>query len=398
MKNLLTNFLNDPNAPKYVVCPSELRVMPNGEVSKNKRYLQNRQDIYDKTMMYVSKLCTKLHNQTLNISDVKFPVHSILTGRRNNPPEPGIGALSVYNPLHYMKLPELFMEYTSSMTGKSPSTTGAGLEGAMTKGPFNALSAVYDLNNALLSFILCDHHGFLSSAGYVGPKFHVEHDITLILPEIWSRMHVYERDPQFLIDHGYLEPCQDFEYDNHTLLFSRMGYRITKKFVKIFAGRVLSCPDSLFTSEILHPEEQSLRIFADSMSNIVESHKNAAEIIMSSADVDRAIPPLKALLNIMRYGQYNGLTPSSEAFREMFKRENVIDSEWYLARLTNRQSYYASHLKNGIQYLQTFARSQENNGKADLETRITKIRSELLHVNSPEYLSTLIGTTGRCAL
>ena len=38
------------------------------------------------------------------------------------------------------------------MTGKSPSTTGAGSEGALTKSPFNALPAIYDLNAALLSY------------------------------------------------------------------------------------------------------------------------------------------------------------------------------------------------------------------------------------------------------
>jgi hypothetical protein len=45
----------------------------------------------------------------------------------------------VHNPIHYFELPELFMELASSMTGKSPSTTGAGSEGALTKGPFNML-------------------------------------------------------------------------------------------------------------------------------------------------------------------------------------------------------------------------------------------------------------------
>ena len=42
--------------------------------------------------------------------------------------------LCSYNPLHYMELPELFMEFISSMTGKSPSTTGAASEGALIKG------------------------------------------------------------------------------------------------------------------------------------------------------------------------------------------------------------------------------------------------------------------------
>lgn len=54
------------------------------------------------------------------------PVHVVAAGRRNNPPDEGIRPLCPYNPLHYMELPELFIEFISSMTGKSPSTTGAG--------------------------------------------------------------------------------------------------------------------------------------------------------------------------------------------------------------------------------------------------------------------------------
>jgi ABC-2 type transport system permease protein len=60
----------------------------------------------------------------------------------------------VFNPLHYQELPELFMDFVSSLTGKSPSTTGAGSEGALTKGPFNAVRATADLNNALIGMIL----------------------------------------------------------------------------------------------------------------------------------------------------------------------------------------------------------------------------------------------------
>jgi hypothetical protein len=45
------------------------------------------------------------------------------------------------------------MDYVCSLTGKSPSTTGAGSEGALTKGPFNALNMCYDLNASIVSMI-----------------------------------------------------------------------------------------------------------------------------------------------------------------------------------------------------------------------------------------------------
>ena len=97
-------------------------------------------------------------------------------------------ALCSYGPLHYMEVPELFMEFISSMTGKSPSTTGAGSEGALTKGPFNALPAIIDLNANLLSYVLTGHDGWLSAAGYVGPHVKVDHDFSLLVPELFARM------------------------------------------------------------------------------------------------------------------------------------------------------------------------------------------------------------------
>src|SRR5690606_30296192 len=133
---------------------------------------------------------------------------------------------AVFNPIHYMELPELFMEFISSMTGKSPSTTGAGSEGALTKGPFNMMPAIIDLNAALVSYLLTGHSGFISAAGYVGPKVRVDHDISLLIPEVWCRMSPEERDPAFLIGEGYLERCEDFEHNGRRVLASRLGYRI----------------------------------------------------------------------------------------------------------------------------------------------------------------------------
>src|SRR2546423_6728038 len=121
---------------------------------------------------------------------VTMPVSAVLVGRQNNPADPpaGIRGLAVYNPIHYQELPELFMDFVCSLTGKSPSTTGAGSEGALTKGPFNALRPAADLNNALVGFILTGLAGFSTAAGYIGPKVRVDHDVSLLIPEVWCRL------------------------------------------------------------------------------------------------------------------------------------------------------------------------------------------------------------------
>jgi hypothetical protein len=161
------------------------------------------------------------------------------------------------------------MDYVCSLTGKSPSTTGAGSEGALTKGPFNALAATADLNNTLVSMLLCGYAGFSSAAGFIGPHGRVDHDISLLIPEIWCRLFPHERDPERMIEAGHLERLEDYAFEGRRVLASRLGYRITARFVHTFFGRVFDNPAATFTDEILKPETQDARVFADGVCNIV---------------------------------------------------------------------------------------------------------------------------------
>src|SRR4029077_8221355 len=127
------------------------------------------------------------------------PVGAVLAGRRLNPPEPGVKPMCVFNPIHYQELPEAFMDLIASLTGKSPSTTGTGSEGALTKGPFNALPPIYDLNAAYVSFALTGLPIFSTAAGWVGPHHRVDHDISVLVPEVCGRMTPSERVPAALL-------------------------------------------------------------------------------------------------------------------------------------------------------------------------------------------------------
>ena len=188
----------------WSICSAQPRLI-GGKPTKNPRYLQLRPDMARPRDRYVAEMGARLSRRLPLSAPVHFPVIAVLSGRRNNPPEPGIRPLCVYGPIHYQELPELFMDYVCSLTGKSPSTTGAGSEGALTKGPFNALAATADLNNALVSFLLTGYAGFSSAAGFVGPHYRVDHDISLLVPEIWCRLYPHERDPRHLIEAGHLE-------------------------------------------------------------------------------------------------------------------------------------------------------------------------------------------------
>ncbi|MEI6082817.1 MAG: hypothetical protein WCS70_00795, partial [Verrucomicrobiota bacterium] len=332
MQALLREFV-DGAAPAFVVSSAHPRLVA-GKPSKNPRYLQTRPDLLRERDCYLAEMSTRLWRRCPVGEPLHTPVNAVLPGRRNNPPEGNVRSLAVYNPIHYMELPELFMEFICSMTGKSPSTTGAGSEGALTKGPFNALPPIIDLNNALVSLLLTGDAVFVTAAGYVGPHFRVDHDISLLAPEVWSRMTVAERDPQFLIANGYLERCRDFDSSAQPVLASRLGWRITMKFVHAFFGRVFHHPHSVFTPKMLRPETQDLDIFVDGMENIIATQRRVAQAYFDDGSIADACPPLRALLHIMRDDQFDGRDLNHPEVRAMFTRESLLASDWYAARLT----------------------------------------------------------------
>ncbi|MGD8590039.1 MAG: hypothetical protein PVG22_14530, partial [Chromatiales bacterium] len=325
------------------------------------------------------------------------PVDAVLAGRRNNPPEPGIRPLAVYNPIHYQELPELFMDFVCSLTGKSPSTTGAGSEGALTKGPFNALRPTADLNNALVSYILTGYPGFSSSAGYIGPNLRVDHDISLLVPEIWARLDERKRDPQFMIEHGYLESLEDFEYQGRKVLASRLGYRITDRFVHGVMGKLFDNPTTVFTEAILKPETQGLEVFVDGIENIVEAQQRVGQQYLDDGSVEDACPPLKALLYIMATGEYQGKTVHDPAIRGMFSRDYLLASDWYRERLEIKQQRDTLLFQRHLDYLQDFL---ERPGYADvveslgIRERLARAEQRLAGARDPAYLESLVGTLG----
>lgn len=387
MRKNLSDFLEETK-PEYVVSSANPRLI-DGKPSKNVRYLQNRDDIVNRRKYYISDIGSRLARGIAPGKEVPHPVNAVISGRRNNPASEGIRALAVHGPLHYLELPELFMEYIASMTGKSPSTVGAGLEGAMTKGPFNALCAVTDLNAALVSFALTRYDGWLSSAGYIGVKYRVDHDISLLIPEIWARMRPSELDVQNLIKVGMLERCKDFEYGGKKVLASRLGWRITEDFVIRYFGRIFSNPASIFTADMLRPELQDMDAFADGMDNMVGAHRRAAEMYFEDGSIEGACPPLKALLYIMRDGSYEGKTLDDPSLRQMFTRESILKSEWYAERLMNRQQIEINLLQSAIRRL-----SSSENKDAATAAKIAELQAKLKTVKGINYLKSIYGTLG----
>jgi hypothetical protein len=294
-------------------------------------------------------------------------------------------------------LPELFMDFVCSLTGKSPSTTGAGSEGSLTKGPFNALIPTADLNTALVSYVLTGLGGFSSAAGHVGPMVKVDHDLSLMLPELWCRLTPRERDPNVMIAQGHLEKLDDFEHKGKRVLASRLGYRITYEFVRSYFGRLFSNPARVFDQAMLKPETQSMEDFVDGVANIVEAQRRVAQHYFDDGSIEQACPPLRALLHIMVNGQYEGKGVHDPGIRSMFTRESLVKSDWYAQRLKTKQLRDVTLWKRHVEYLTAFAsddRNADDVARLELGRRLEVARERLGKVSSAGYAQSLIGTVG----
>ncbi|TWT79333.1 hypothetical protein CA13_07320 [Planctomycetes bacterium CA13] len=382
----------------YVVSTADPRIV-DGVRTKNPRYLQDRPDMVRSQDTYVAMRGMQLHRSLPADAPIHVPVGAVLCGRRNNPPDPvaGFRSLAVYSPLHYQDLPELLMDFVCSLTGKSPSTTGAGSEGALTKGPFNALMPSIDLNSVVTSMILTGLGGFSTAAGYVGPRFEVGHDISLLVPEVWCRLGPNERDPQHMIQAKMLEKLEDFEVDGVNVPASRLGYRITRKFVRTYLARVFDNPAKVFSEEILKPELQDHDSYVDGIRYIAEAQERVAKTYFEDGGFELACPPLQAILSIMAYGDFEGKTIDDPSIREMFTRDSLLASDWYARRLQEKRDRDVAHWK---EFEQRIEKSLADSASADilcelkLQERLAFVKEMRARVESPNYVKELVGTTG----
>ena len=394
MQELLRSMADSGSG--YVVCSAEPRMI-NDKPSKNPRYLQDRPDLFDPFPRYVADMGVRFFRAIAKDSPVHMPVNAVLLGRRNNPPEPekGIRGLAVYNPIHYQELPELFMDFISSLTGKSPSTTGAGSEGALTKGPFNCLLPIVDLNNALVSFVLTGLAGFSTAAGHIGPNFRVDHDISLLIPEVWCRLTPAERDPKWLISKRLLKAVPDIEHNGEVIPASRLGFRISRRFVRWFFGRVFDNPAEVFTTPIMKPETQDLEAYVDGVKYICEAHERVATNYFKDGSVELACPPLKAVLHIMAHGHFEGKGLADKDVRKLFTREYMLNSDWYQERLQTKQQRDIQLWQRHVGYIQSFLERREKDAqKLGLSDRLTHAKDTLARKQKKAYLKELVGTLG----
>jgi hypothetical protein len=148
---------------------------------------------------------------------------------------------------------------------------------------------------------------------------------------------------------------------------------------------------------MLRPEMQDAAQYADSVDNIAATHRRVAQHYFDDGSIHQAVPPLRALLHIMRDGVSEGLTLEDPAFRAMFNRESVLGSPWYRARLEMRRELEVRHWNNVSTYIERllsrteYAREAERLG---LHERRSYARVMLERSRSEQRIGELTGTIG----
>jgi hypothetical protein len=264
------------------------------------------------------------------------------------------------------------------------------------------MPAIIDLNASLLSYVLAGHDGWLSAAGYLGPHVRVDHDFSLLVPELFSRMSPHERAARNLITEGALERLEDFEYDGRRVAASRLGYRMTEKMATKYFGRIFMHPDVIFTPEMLRPELQDVGVFAESMATIAATHERVARAYFKDGTVDLAVPPLRALLEIMAdESTSQGWDLGSPEFRTMFNREAVLASDWYAQRLDAKQAAASARADAGLAAIEKFVTTpgnEEPTARLGMPARVEVARLEAQRLAGPEFRQQLVGTAGSTPL
>jgi hypothetical protein len=216
----------------------------------------------------------------------------------------------------------------------------------------------------------------------------------MLVPELWCRMRVGEREPVFLIENGFFEKVEDFELEGRQIQASRLGYRITAAFVDRFLGRIFEMPGTVFPEEMLRPEKQNLAEFAEGVTAIVDAQRAVALDYFEDGGVELACPPIKALLHIMAHGNYEGKCEKDPEIRALFTRESLLASDWYRERLQAQQTLDAARWTRHRDAVETYLESGQHGLLFDLQSRLATTLMRLREVKSEAWPAKLVGTIG----
>lgn len=367
----------------FTVCSAKLRDLGGGKITANPRYLQlprihaGMREVLERKRIVWGKPSTYP-------GDV-VEVRGMRTNRGEN--FAGVPALCAHTLLHYYPPILALLHAMTPVTGKSPSTDGVmGNEGAVTRKPFQSLLPVHDVEAQYVTMLLTGTPVFTSISNVCGP-YKIGQDFRQVAADIFAHMSTEERNPQFLIDNGYLLKMEDLNHMGDSIPASRLGYRITSKFVREFFSRVFEMEDleRVFfrDEEWLDLAKQDEVSFSESVLNLAAAQKAAVAPYYQDGSYKLACTPVQALLDIVMYGEWQGKGLDHPDVQEMFTRDYLLQhSEYYASRL---ETFQQREMKRLALIL------REGQLK---ENQVTVVKAELERVQSPEYRKSLVGTLG----
>jgi hypothetical protein len=161
-----------------------------------------------------------------------------------------------------------------------------------------------------------------------------------------------------------------------------------------FLGRIFEMPGTVFPEEMLRPEKQDLAEFAEGVNAIAAAQCAVAKEYFEDGSAAAACPPIKALLHIMAYGDYEGKRECDPSIRALFTRESLLASDWYRERLKTQKSLDAARWTNHRDAVRKFLASGLPVSRIDLQARLATAEDHLKKIQSEGYVATLVGTIG----
>ena len=130
---------------------------------------------------------------------------------------------------------------------------------------------------------------------------------------------------------------------------------------------------------------------------IAEAQQAAAQQYLQDGGYELACPPLRAVLSIMAVGDFEGKSADDPAFRQLFTRGALLQSDWYARRLQAKQARDQQHwerLEAGLLAMRAVTGRDKIAGELNLQERLNYVKRELKLVSSAGYQQQLTGSLG----
>jgi hypothetical protein len=137
--------------------------------------------------------------------------------------------------------------------------------------------------------------------------------------------------------------------------------------------------------------------FSDGVMQITEAQQRVALRYMDDGGYEAACPPLRAVLSIMAYGDYEGKGIEAAEVRNMFTRAALLDSDWYQRRLAEKKRRDVEHWQKFDRTLRSVLTEETEADvvqQLNLQARLQYVADQLKIAQHPDYEKSLVGTLG----